>query len=99
MADMAAGGSDPCESPLKRPKTESTPAKAEPMTTAAEELKAHLDSSVRVAVPGLGGVALAFYNEDAYLYNDTAESTLTMKAGAVVAQLQRGKWALAARIY
>ena len=93
--DMATGGSDPCESPLKRPKTEPTTptaVKEEPTATASEELKAHLDSSVRVAVPGLGGMALAFYNEDVYLYNNTAESTLTMKAGAVVAQFQRGKW-------
>ena len=92
---MATGGSDPCESPLKRPKTEPTTptaVKEEPTATASEELKAHLDSSVRVAVPGLGGMALAFYNENVYLYNDSAESTLTMKAGAVVAQFQRGKW-------
>ena len=36
-------------------------------------------------------MALAFYNGDAYLYNDT-DSPLPKTRGAVVVQFQRGKW-------
>ena len=74
-------------------KTETTAdmVKEEPCTTASDELMAHWASSVRVTVPGLGGMVLAFYNESIYLYNNT-DCTLTMKQGMVVANFHKGKW-------
>lgn len=69
------------------------PVKEEPDAPALvkDELMAHWKTSVRVAVPALGGMVLAFYNDNVYLYNDT-DRELTMKQGMVVAQFFRGKW-------
>ena len=80
------------EDALQKPKTETTAVKEEPSMLASDDLKAHWNSSVRVAVPGLAGMVLAFYNDSIYLYNDT-DCTLTMKRGAIIAQFYRGKWA------
>ena len=53
-----------------------------------DELITALTSSSRVAVPGLGGMAIASYNESVYLHNDR-DSPLTVKQGA---HFHKGKW-------
>ena len=45
---------------------------------ASEELQIAFDGSCKVAVPKLAGMAIVFYNEHVYLYNNTA-SPLTVK--------------------
>ena len=49
------------------------------------------NDAVRVAIPGIAGLAFVFHNDIVYLYN-TSDSSLSVKHGQVLASYYRGKW-------
>ena len=71
-------------------KTEST-SEAIEIQNASAEMQTAFNDSVRVAIPGIAGLAFVFHNDIVYLYN-TSDSSLSVKHGQVLASYYRGKW-------
>ena len=60
-------------------------------TSEAIEMQTAFNDAVRVAIPGIAGLAFVFHNDIVYLYN-TSDSSLSVKHGQVLASYYRGKW-------